>query len=162
MTRQASAAAPHGPDALWLLDTDVVSELRKAPLGRCDPGVRRWAATVHSSRTFLSAVTVEELLRGVLRKERVDPAQGATLRRWLEEDVLAAYSGRILAVDADVARRAASLHVPDPAPVRDACIAATALVSGLVMVTGNVRDFARFDQLTVHDPWGRSVDLSRR
>ena len=157
MTRQASAAAPHGPDTLWLLDTDVVSELRRAPLGRCDPGVRRWAATVHSSRTFLSAVTVEELHRGVLRKERVDPAQGATLRRWLEEDVLAAFSGRILAVDADVARRAASLHVPDPAPFRDACIAATALVSGLVMATGNVRDFARFDRLTVHDPWERSA-----
>ena len=144
-----------GSDVLWLVDTDVVSELRRAPLGRCDPRVQGWAASTRASRTFLSAVTVEELERGVLSKERQDPAQGAVLRRWLEEDVLAAYSGRILPVDTDVARLAASLHVPDPAPVRDACIAATALVSGLVVATGNVRDFGRFARLAVHDPWGR-------
>ncbi len=141
-------------DALWLLDTDVVSELRKAPLGRCDPRVRDWAASIRSSQTFLSAITIEELTRGVLHKERQDQAQGATLRRWLDEVILPAYEGRILAVDAEVARTAAGLHVPDPAPVQDALIAATAVVNGLIVATGNVRDFTRFEGLTVHDPWG--------
>ena len=150
-----AASSTFGPDVLWLVDTDVVSELRRAPLGRCDPRVRGWAASTHASRTFLSAVTVEELERGVLSKELQDPAQGAVLRRWLEEDLLGSFAGRILPVDTDVARLAASLHVPDPAPVRDACIAATALVSGLVVATGNVRDFARFARLAVHDPWER-------
>lgn len=145
-----------GADALWLLDTDVVSELRRAPLGRCDPRVRDWAAATPASRTFLSVLTVEELERGVLRKERQDATQGAALRRWLEEDVLRTFAGRILPVDRDVARRAAGLHVPDPAPVADALIAATALVSGLVVATGNRRDFARFAGLSVHDPWGRA------
>jgi predicted nucleic acid-binding protein len=140
-------------DALWLLDTDVVSELRKVPLGRCDPRVRDWAAGTRSSQTFLSAITIEELTRGVLHKERQDQAQGAALRRWLDEVVLPAYEGRILAVDTEVARTAAGLHVPDPAPAQDAFIAATALVNGLIVVTGNVRDFARFEGLAVHDPW---------
>lgn len=140
-------------DVLWLIDTDVVSELRKAPLGRCDPHVHAWAGSTATSRTFLSAVTIQELNEGVLRKERQDAAQGAVLRRWLQDVVLATYEGRILPVDVEVARVAAGLHVPDPAPVQDAAIAATALVHGLVVATGNVRHFARFDGLTVHDPW---------
>lgn len=152
MTRVPSSSVA-ASDALWLLDTDVVSELRKAPLGRCDPRVRAWAASTRSSRTFLSAITIEELTRGVLHKERQDPVQGATLRRWLDDVILPAYEGRILVVDTEVARTAAGLHVPDPAPVQDALIAATALVNGLVVATGNVRDFARFEGLAVHDPW---------
>lgn len=146
-----SSAGP--TDVLWLLDTDVVSELRKEPLGRCDANVRTWAAGTPSARTFLSAITIEEIVQGVLRKERQDPTQGAVLRRWLDEVILPTYEGRILPVDVDVARTAAGLHVPDPAPVRDALIAATALVHGLVLATGNVRDFARFDGLAVHDAW---------
>lgn len=146
-----------GAEALWLLDTDVVSEIRKAPLGRCDPGVRAWASATPSSRTFLSSVTIEEIERGVLRKERQDPAQGAVLRRWLEEALLPDSAGRILAVDTEVARAAASLHVPDPAPLHDAFIAATALVHGLVVVTRDVRDFTRFPGLSLHDPWSEDA-----
>ena len=141
-------------DALWLLDTVVVSELRKVASGRCDAQVRAWATTLVTPATFLSVVSVEELERGVLRQERRDPAQGAVLRRWFEEDVLTTFEGRILGVDARVARTAAGLQVPDPAPVQDALIAATALVHGLRLATRNVRDFARFDGLDVYDPWG--------
>ena len=156
MTR-ATPSRTSAAEALWLLDTDVVSEIRKAPLGRCDPRVRGWAAATPSSRTFLSSVTIEEIERGVLLKERQDPAQGAVLRRWFEEALLPDYAGRILAVDTEVARAAASLHVPDPAPLHDALIAATALVNGLVVATRNVRDFTRFAGLAVHDPWAGEV-----
>lgn len=75
------------------------------------------------------------------------------LRRWFEEALLPDYAGRILAVDTEVARAAASLHVPDPTPLHDAFIAATALVNGLVVATGNVRDFSRYAGLVIHNPW---------
>jgi toxin FitB len=75
------------------------------------------------------------------------------LRRWLDHSVATAFEQRILRVDATVARRAAALHVPDPAPFRDALIGATALVHGMTLVTPNVRDFDRFDGLDVLDPW---------
>jgi predicted nucleic acid-binding protein len=148
-----SAAHPAGQDALWILDTDVVSELRKAALGRCDERVHAWAIRTPSSQTFLSSITVGEIERGILRKERQDRAQGEALRRWFEGTLLHAYEGRILAVDATVTRRAAALHIPDSAPVADSLIAATALVHGLVVATGNLRDFVRFEGLAVHSPW---------
>jgi predicted nucleic acid-binding protein len=79
--------------------------------------------------------------------------QGAVLRQWLDVSVARAFAGRVLPVDESVARRAAGLHVPDPAPFRDALIGATALVHGLAMVTRNLRDFERFRGLRVVDPW---------
>ena len=73
--------------------------------------------------------------------ERRNAEQGAVLRRWLEGEVLSAFEGRILPIDAPIARRSAALHVPDPRPERDALIAATALVHGLTVVTRNTADF---------------------
>lgn len=132
-----------------LLDTNVVSELRKcAP----DPAVESWGRSVNAGDLFLSVITIREIDAGVLAKERTDPTQGATLRSWYEDKVLAGYSDRILPVDIDVARRSAYLHVPDPMPERDALIAATALVAGLTIVTRNVRDFERTGA-SVLNPW---------
>src|SRR5262249_54454875 len=91
---------------------------------------------------FLSVVVVEELEIGTLLAERRDPSQSAILRAWLEEHVLPAFLERILAVDTAVARRAATLHVPNPRPIRDGLIAATALVHGMALVTRNTSDFA--------------------
>lgn len=136
-----------------LLDTNVVSELRKVRAGKADPAVAAWAATLRTADAFVSAITIHELEHGVLLAERVDPPRGAILRRWLDESVATAFSGRILPVDEVVARRAAALHVPDPAPFRDALIAATAMVQRLSVVTRNVRDFQRFGDLHVIDPW---------
>ena len=121
-----------------LLDTNLVSELRRGP--RADPAVRAWADRTPAGLFWLSAITLLELEIGVLRIERRDPAQGALLRHWLEQSVLARFQGRMLAVDQDVARRCARLHVPDPRPNRDALIAATALVHGLILVTRNETD----------------------
>ena len=85
--------------------------------------------------------------------ERADPAQGALLRAWLDQSVAAAFKTRVLPVDEQVARRAAALHVPDPAPFRDALIGATALVHEMTVVTRDLKDFHRFDELEVIDPW---------
>lgn len=127
---------------MYLLDTNVVSELRKAKSGKADQNVRAWAENVSVASLFLSAITLLELETGILLVERRDPSQGAALRAWLEGHVLPAFSGRILAIDAAVAQRCAKLHVPDPRSDRDALIAATALVHGLIVVTRNVADFA--------------------
>ena len=124
---------------MFLLDTNVVSELRKT--GKADKNVVAWAADQPTARLFLSAITVLELEMGVLLVERRDPAQGKALRHWLETNVIPALQGRILPIDTTVARLCARLHVPDPRAERDALIAATALVHGLTVVTRNVVDF---------------------
>ena len=126
---------------MYLLDTNIVSELRKAKAGKADKNVKAWADSVSAASLFLSAITILELETGILLIERRDPTQGAILRAWLDGHVLPAFSGRILAVDTAVAQRCARLHVPDPRADRDALIAATALVHGMTVVTRNVADF---------------------
>ncbi len=126
---------------MWLLDTNVVSELRKVRLGRADVRVAAWADSVDATSLYVSAITIQELEIGVLLSERRDPPQGAMFRMWLNHSVLPAFAERILPVDVAVALRSASLHVPDPRPIRDGLIAATALVHSLTVVTRNTADF---------------------
>lgn len=135
---------------MFLLDTNVVSELRRP--ARADPHVRSWADNTPAELYALSVVTVQELERGTLLMERRDAVQGAILRRWLEEEVLARLASHILPIEVAVARRCAQLHVPDPRPERDALIAATALVYGLTVVTRNVADFEPM-AVSVLNPW---------
>lgn len=138
---------------MFILDTNVVSELRKVRSGKANAGVADWVRQVPPAALFISVITLHELEHGVLLKERSDPGQGSILRTWLDERVTTAFANRILAVDEKVARRAASLHVPDPAPFRDALIAATALVLGMAVVTRNTDDFERHTGLEVLNPW---------
>lgn len=126
---------------MFILDTNVVSELRKIRAGKADRHVELWADSVDAGSLHLSAITVLELETGILQLERKDPRQGAVLRTWFEALVLPEFDGRILAVDTAVARRCAHLHVPDPRAERDALIAATALVHGMTVVTRNLADF---------------------
>lgn len=137
---------------MFVLDTNVVSELRKIRLGRADKFVAQWADSVDSVDLYLSAITVQELENGVLLVERRDPPQGAIFRAWLDHHVLPAFAGRILPVDTAVARRSAKLHVPDPRPVRDCLIAATALIHGMTVVTRNVADF-QSSSVVLLNPW---------
>ncbi len=137
---------------MYLLDTNVVSELRKARSGRADAGVVRWATAVEPEALYLSAISLLELERGVLQLERRDPVQGRALTMWLEGAVKSAFAGRILAVDAAVASQCARLHVPDPKAEADALIAATAMVHGLTVVTRNVGDFRQMP-VAVLNPW---------
>ena len=137
---------------MFVLDTNVVSELRRAKAGKADKNVTAWALSVPLGGLFLSAITILELETGVLLVERRDPAQGAILRAWLDSHVLPAFAGRVLAVDSAVAQRCARLHVPDPCADRDALIAATALVHGMTVVTRNVADFKSTGVLILN-PW---------
>jgi len=137
---------------MFLLDTNVVSEIRKIAAGRADPALARWAKELDGAAAFVSVITLHELEHGVLLAERRDKG-AAPLRQWLDTDVRDAFADRILSIDQRVAKVAASLHVPDPAPINDAYIAATALVHNLTMVTRNLADFSRFAGLEVVNPW---------
>jgi predicted nucleic acid-binding protein len=142
---------------MFLLDTNVVSELRKARAGKADDNVVAWAAGASAATMFVSVITIQELETGVLLAERRDARQGAVLRRWLETQVLPAFAERVLPVDTAIARRSAALHVPDPRPVRDSFIAATALVYQMPVVTRNVSDFEHTG-VDVIDPWRHMDD----
>ncbi len=137
---------------MYLLDTNVISELRKANSGKADKHVIAWAEGVPAISLYLSAMSVLELETGIRLIERRDPLQGARLRGWLNEQVLPAFTDRIIAVDAAVARQCVKLHVPDPRSERDALIAASALVHGLVIVTRNVGDFRPMG-VEIINPW---------
>jgi predicted nucleic acid-binding protein len=137
---------------MFLLDTNVVSELRKAKAGKADPNVVHWGMAVSVGALFLSAIVIQELEIGVLMAERRDPPKGAILREWLEDHVLPAFADRILPADTVVARRGAALHVPCLRPARDGLIAATALVHAMTVVTRNVADFAPTG-VPVLNPW---------
>lgn len=137
---------------MFLLDTNVLSELRKVRSGKADRRVAAWLGNADPEEQFLSVVVLEELEIGVLLSERRDPQAGALLRRWLDGQVRQVFLRRTLPIDAAVALRSARLHVPDRRPVRDALIAATALVHGMTVVTRNVTDFAPTGVPTLN-PW---------
>jgi hypothetical protein len=137
---------------MYLLDTNLVYELRKARTGKADPGVVAWANGVSVDALYISVITVLELELGILLRERRDQTQGALLRAWLEQQVIPGFANRVLPIDLASARRCAGLQVPDPRPDRDALIAATALVFGLTVVTRNVRDFEGTG-VVLFNPW---------
>jgi predicted nucleic acid-binding protein len=137
---------------MYLLDTNVISEFRKAGTGKIDRHVKAWAKTVSNSSLFLSVVSVLELETGILLMERRDQRQAMVLREWMEGHVLLAFEDRVLPIDAEIARRCAALHVPNRCSDRDAMIAATALVHGMTVVTRNVRGFTR-TRVPVFNPW---------
>jgi len=135
---------------MYLLDTNVVSELRKAQ--KSHPSVRMWAHTMPAAGLYLSVISILELEIGVLLVERRDKKQGRILRSWMDGHVLPTFAGRILAIDTAVAQRCAALHVPDPRSDRDALIAATALIHGMTVVTRNVSHFQPMG-VAVFNPW---------
>lgn len=122
----------------YLLDTNVVSALRVR--GR-HPSVESWASSVPVVAQFVSAVTIAEIERGVISKEREDPSQGAVLREWFEQRVLTTFADRILAFDLPAARMLATFRVPDRAPLDDALIAAIAGSRQMTAVTRNTKHF---------------------
>ena len=136
---------------MYILDTNVVSELRKAK--KANQNVTKWAQLLPSETLYISVISVLELEIGILLIERHDQEQGAILRTWMSKHVLPTFSGRILAIDTAVAQRCAKLHVRGPRSDRDALIAATALVHGLTVATRNVADFEGMG-VDVLNPWG--------
>lgn len=137
---------------MYLLDTNVISELRKAKAGKAEPRVIAWAKTVSAASLYLSAISILELELGVLLVGRRDHLQGAILRSWIDDHVLPAFAGRILVIDTAVAQCCAALHVPNPRSDRDALIAASALTHKMTVVTRNISDFQETG-VPLLNPW---------
>jgi toxin FitB len=123
----------------YLLDTNVVSELRKSSP---DSNVEAWYDSVPGSELFLSVLTIGEIRMGVERARRKDQSKAASLENWLTR-LETAYGEHIVPVDTAIADTWARLSVPDPLPVIDGLLAATAYDRGWVLVTRNARDVRR-------------------
>jgi len=123
----------------YLLDTNVVSELRKRDP---DPHVLAWYDTVTSGEIFISALTIGEIRLGIERLRRKDHAQADHLQDWLL-GLRAAYRDHIVDVDGDIAEEWGRINVPDPLPVIDGLLAASARIRGWTLVTRNTADLAR-------------------
>jgi predicted nucleic acid-binding protein len=134
----------------WLVDTNVLSELRKGE--RANPGVRAWFAKVNEEGLFTSVLVVGEIRRGIEAIRRRDPHAALALEQWLAR-VHECFADRVLPVDRGIAERWGALNVPDPLPTVDGLLVATALVHDLVLVTRNVRDVERTG-VRVIDPFG--------
>lgn len=137
---------------MYLLDTNVLSELRKAGSDRAEPNVISWAEDKSTTSLFISAITILEIQMGILQIERKDPRQAAIYKTWLNSHVLKAFSDRVLSFDTNSALKCAQLHVPNPKSERDAMIASTSIVHGLTLVTRNEKDFKHID-VDVINPW---------
>lgn len=137
---------------MYLLDTNVLSELREPRSRPADRRVLRWAKSMPVNALYLSVVSVLELQLGMLQVGRRDPIQAEILRVWIERKVLPGFAGKILSIDIEIAQRCAALHVPDRRSERDAYIAATALVHNMTVVTRNTVDFAPTGVPTLN-PW---------
>ena len=135
---------------MYLLDTAIVFALRGAKAGRTDAGLAAWAAGIAREDMFISALALLELEDEAARMERKDKAAGGALRAWIGGQVMRAFEGRILPVDAAVVRRRAALPY---AETREGLLAATALEHGLTLVTRNPAAF-KAARLRTFNPWG--------
>lgn len=146
---------------MFVLDTNVVSELRKVGDGRADARVTAWISRHDAASFYISALTLMELEIGILRVERRDAEQGEWLGTWTDRHVVPEFAERALPVDSAVALKCARLHVPEPRAERDALIAATAMVHGMTVVSGNRADFAATGAVLV-DPWAEACAAAPR
>ena len=136
----------------FLLDTNVISEARKPTP---DSSVRAWLASVPEDDLYLSVLVVGEIRQGIERLRRRDPAQAAPYETWLSA-LIHGFADRLVPVTVDVCEEWGRLNVPDPLPVVDGLMAATAKVRGWTFVTRNVADLGRADVrlLNPFDPSG--------
>lgn len=126
---------------MYLLDTNIVSELRKLDSNKINPNMQKWAEQVDFDKTFISVITISEIQMGILRLARSDKQQANKLADWFENQVLPEYQSRSILINKEIVLRYATLHIPNKRPVNDAFIAATALEYDFVLVTRNIKDF---------------------
>lgn len=138
---------------MFLLDTAIVLDLRKAKAGQADPGLAAWAAGIARHKLFISALNLLEIETAAARLARKDRTAGLAVRDWIDQQLMPAFEGRILAVDAAIVRRRAQLPY---ANTRDGLLAATALEHGLTLVTRRVSAF-RTGRVKLLNPTGHSA-----
>jgi predicted nucleic acid-binding protein len=136
----------------YLLDMNVLSELRRP---KADPRVRAWFDTVPGSALYLSVLVIGEVRQGIERLRRKDPVRSDVFERWLAA-LLSSYADRVVPITSDVAEEWGRLNVPDPLPVVDGLLAATAKVKGWTLVTRNTADVAR-SGVRLLDPFGHPL-----
>ena len=134
----------------YLIDTNVISELRKGE--RANPGVVSWFAGLADEEVFLSALTLGEIRRGIESIRRRDSVAASALESWLGR-IADAHRDRIVAVDRAIAEEWGRINAPDPLPVVDGLLAATAKVAGLTLATRNTADVAR-SGVSFFNPFG--------
>ncbi|WP_114087961.1 type II toxin-antitoxin system VapC family toxin [Thalassospira profundimaris] len=137
---------------MYLLDSDVIVELRKAGTEKANDNVVKWAQSVPTAGTFLSAITILELEISILELEWQDEARGELMRQWLDENVIPAFDGRVLPINEKVARTFARFHSRTRHSEGATLLAATALVHGLTVVTRNTDEFKQTG-VTLCNPW---------
>jgi len=137
---------------MYVLDTNVISEMRKLRRGTIHPQVRLWSQSKSLSSLYLSALTVQEIEIGIVQLRQRDPSQSQSIQRWLEDTVLTEFHGRILPIDIAVARRSAQFYAAKTPSYRDSLIAATAYVHHMPVVTRNVKHFAD-KGIVIINPW---------
>ena len=133
----------------FLVDTNVISEIRKRD--RAHPNVVRWVARTAVEEIETSVLVLAEIRRGIELKRRSDPEQAKSLDRWFLQ-MRARLGDRVLPIDEPVAEAWALLGIPNPLPLIDGLLAATAKVHGLTLVTRNVADIAKAD-VSLLDPF---------
>jgi len=124
----------------YLIDTNVLSEIRKGE--RTNAGVREWFAEASDEDLFVSVLTLGEIRRGIEGIRRRDPVSATHLDQWFDT-VQARSAGRVLLITPEISDRWGRLNVPDPLPVIDSLLAATAIEHGLTLVTRNIKDVER-------------------
>lgn len=137
---------------MYLLDTNIISELKKLDSGKIHPQVQRWAYSINLMQTKISVVSITEIRTGILSLARKDQAQAASLDNWFTNRLLPAYRTKTLPVDTKVALIYAQLNVPNKRPINDAYIAATAIAHKLKLVTRNIQDFQGMP-ITLENPF---------
>jgi predicted nucleic acid-binding protein len=133
----------------YLVDTNVISEVRKGQ--RCDKSVAAWWSTVAPEEIFLSVLTIGEIRKGVEKIRRRDARSASTLETWLLQ-IISHYRDQILPIELDIVEEWGWMSVPNPLPVIDGLIAATAKVRGLTLVTRNIADIERTGVSSLN-PW---------
>jgi hypothetical protein len=137
---------------MYIVDTNVISELRKTKSGRAEKAVVEWAQSVPPNSIFLSVIGVYEIKFGILKLASRNPSEAQRLDDWLSHTIVPSFTDRILPLDEAIAILLAGMMAPKTRPYRDAIIAATAQHHGYAVVTRNVRDFAELP-VRVINPW---------